>query len=479
MPVVKFFPHQLAAVYNPYEHFCFWGGVGVGKTLSGAHFAIFHFINKPEHTGLIGANDYHQLSQATLRELFYWLDFYGLEYCIDRIPPADWKIKRGFKSYKNIISVRNPSNGKVAHAFTRAMSDADALRGIEISWYWLDEGRDTPDDTFRVLLGRMREDKNYRKGIITTTTQGEDWVYQTFLKDARRGDRLYGSMHVRTEEMVLNGFHSQGWYDGMRRTFSPLYASQELDAEHVNVRGGRAYYAAGKKNAVPMAPWGDSVPSRERPLIVGCDFNFSPAPCIWMIGQQGPGVFSPKGQLYSQSIHWFNEICETEMSSAGMSRILLQRFPDFYYQIFGDCSGGVGTTSNAGVTDYDQMSMVLSDAFAQFSIDYEQGDEAQNPRVKNRVENMNSLFCNALGEIRQTYNPVSCPHLHDDIKSVGWKPTTSAGRGKLSDGGNNRRTHATDGAGYAVYKVFPPASRFDMVSSISSRVRAENGLLVR
>lgn len=476
MPAVTLAPWQMSALYNPYMHFAMWGGVAVGKTFTGSQFAVFHFINYPEITGLIASNNHDQLSQATLRELFYWLDAYGLEYVVDRLPPQSWGVPRKFKTYRNILSVRNPRNGKVAHAFVRILSDADALRGIEISWYWLDETRDTPDDTHKVVLSRLRE-SGYMRGLITTTTNGEDWSYQRFVKGARRNDYLYGSMHVKTIESVKAGIISQEYYDSMARSFSPLYAAQELEAQHVNVLGGRAYYAAGSHNQRGSAPWGDRVPNRERPLIIGCDFNFSPAPCIWMIGQVGPNMFGPKGEHWGSMIHWFGEIAEPEMSSTGMTMILLQRYPEFFYRVFGDCSGGIGTTSNAGVTDYDQIASVFQKARVGYSIDYFQSDEAQNPKVKDRVENMNRLFKNALGEVRMTYNPHNCPYFHDDTKIVGWKPVTSSGRGKLSDGGDHLRTHATDAAGYAAFKVFPPQSNFRIQESVPSPVRSEYGLL--
>lgn len=478
MPTVTLAPWQMAALYNPYMHFAMWGGVAVGKTFTGSQFAIFHFINHPDKTGLIAANNHDQLSQATLRELFYWLDAYSLEYVVDRLPPPTWGIARKFKTYRNILSVRNPRNGQVSHAFIRILSDADALRGIEISWYWLDETRDTPDDTHKVILSRLRE-TDYMKGLITTTTNGEDWAYQRFVRGARRNDFLYGSMHVPTIESVKAGIISQEYYDSMARSYSPLYAAQELEAQHVNVAGGRAYYAAGSHNVRRAAPWGDLAPDRGRPLIVGCDFNFSPAPCIWMIGQTGPDLVGPNGEYYGAMIHWFGEIAEVEMSSAGMAIILMQRYPGFFYRVYGDTSGGVGTTSNAGVTDYDQIAIEFQKAGAPYSIDYFQSDEGQNPKVRSRVENMNRLFKNALGEVAQTYDAQACPHFHDDCKMVGWRSTTASGRGKLSDGGDSQRTHATDAAGYAVYKIFPPTSVFRVGTAVASTVRQEYGLIDR
>jgi hypothetical protein len=166
----------------------------------------------------------------------------------------------------------------------------------------------------------------------------------------------------------------------------------------------------------------------------------------------------------------------TEASSEMMTLSLLSQYPNFFYQVFGDCSGGVGTTSNAGETDYHKISAVMAEAGVNYTIDYFQGEGRTNPKVRNRVENMNARFCNALGEIRQTYDPVNCPLFDGDIKMVGWKTTIQAGRGKLDDGGDCQRTHASDAAGYAVWKLFPPTRAIEIVESLPSSIRKEAGL---
>lgn len=477
MPTARLAPWQAAVVRNPFDHFAFYGGVATGKTFTGSHFSIAMIQEHPEMTGFIGANTYDQLSQATLREFFYWLEEYGYEFVVDRRPPQHWGYNRTLKQYNNTVHVRNPKTGNVTLIFTRVLSDENPLRGIEFSWYWLDETRDTPEITHDVVLSRMRETPDFMKGLITTTTNGEDWSYKRFVL-GRDNEFNYGSMHVRTEESLRLGIITEKYYNTMRRSYSPLMAQQELDALHVNVGGGKAYYAANERNRRRISPWGDLVPNRERPLVVGCDFNFNPAPCVWMVGQIGPPIWSPDGKIfYGDCIHWFGEISMTEASSEMMTLKLLGQYPKFFYQIYGDVSGGVGTTSNAGETDYHQISTVMAEAGVGYTIDYFQGEERTNPKVRNRVENMNSRFYNALGEIRQTYDPVNCPLFDGDVKMVGWKPTTSSGRGKLDDGGDCQRTHATDAAGYAVWKLFPPTRYAGIVESLPSSIRTEAGLL--
>lgn len=445
---------QAAAIYNPYEHFAFWGGIAVGKTFTGVHFSLECMEQNPELTGMIGANNHDQLSQVSMREMIYWMDEYGYDYEIDSRPPLQPK---KFKTYKNILSVRTKKNPKIwSHAFTRIMAAPNPLRGTEFSWYWLDETRDTPENTHDVIMSRMRESFTFRKGLITSTTNGEDWSFNRFGK-ARRGQRRYGSMHVPTDVSVKKGIIAPGFYDTLRGTYSELMAMQELDALHVNVRGGRAYYAFGPWNELSISPWGERIPNRSRPLIVGCDFNYAPAPCVWMVGQ-----LNPEGT----KIHWYGEVSKTEVSTEEMTGMLLQNWPGFHYRIFGDSSGNRGTTSNAGRHDYSIIAEVMNQNNARFTIDADQA----NPRVKFRVENMNRLAKNAMGETMLTYSKQNCPLFHGDVKNVGWKPAMFARTERLDSGGDVNRTHATDGGGYAVFKIFPPQYHTFMPGSVASPI---------
>lgn len=445
--IIEMAPWQILGMRSPYEHFAMLTGIACGKTYTGSHFAIDNFIQHPDLFGFIGANNYDQLSQVTLKELFYWLQEYGWEFVIDRRPPPEWKSPYRFKDWNNILTVKNPKTKAISHAYTRVLAKGNSLRGLEFSWYWIDETRDTPLNTHDVILGRMRE-SGYRKGLVTTTTNAEDWVYHRFVKNNKQGSKLYGSIHVPTSMSVKYGIITQEYYDMLRASYSPMMAMQELDAKHVNVLTGRAYYSSGEHNRKTVAPWGDRYPDINKPLIIGCDFNFFPAPCVWMVGQLG---VLPDGRT---GIHWFNEISETQISTEDMTKRVLNQFPGFFYQFFGDASGTKGTTSNQGFTDTVQITTTLLNAGALYTLDFEQS----NPIVKDRVENMNRLFQNGMGQVTQTYDPINCPLFDSDCKGVGWRVSDAQvnKKGKLDDGGDKKRTHATDGAGYAIFKLFPP-----------------------
>lgn len=461
MSTTQVTPYQFLALTNPYTHFAMIGGVAIGKTFTGAHFSIDMIDKYPSLTGFIGANNYDQMSQATLAELFFWLEEYGFEYVIDRMPPDEWGENKIFKSYRNILSVRNPSTKKVTYIYTRVLSKPNPLRGLEFSWYWIDESRDTPQNTHDVLLSRLREADMVR-GLVTTTPNAEDWVVKRFMRNA--DGRSFGSMHVKTIESVKYGIITQKYYDDLRKAYDPLMAMQELDAEHVNTSGGRAYYAFDDRNQSVVCPWtGSPHPDPNEPLIVGCDFNFQPAPCVWIVGQLDPQAYR---------IHWFKEIAMKEVSTRQMARQLASQFPNFFYRIFGDASGNRGTTSNAGETDYSQLGQELDDLGYAYSIDV----HPSNPLVKDRVENMNALAHNAMGEIRMTYNPHACPLFDGDTRVVGWKKMVGfTTRQRLDDMGDVQRTHSTDGAGYAAYKLLPPSRRGYIGHGISMG-RIESGI---
>jgi hypothetical protein len=453
-------PWQMAALHNPAAHFAFFGGVGTGKTFTGAQWAVLHILSMPHLTGFIGANTYDQLSQATLRELFYWLDAYGIEYVIDRKPPPEWGAKKTFKKYTNILSCKVGT--RVAHVFCRVLSKGNPLRGLEFSWYWLDETRDTPRNTHDVVLSRMRE-SNYARGLITTTTNGEDWSYERFVK-GNDGSGTYGSMHVPTEESVRAGILTEEFYRTLLKSYSNLMADQELRALHVNTRGGRAYYAESAANRKRRAPWGDAFPDVNRTLYVGCDFNFAPAPLVWTIFQLSPEP-DEDGEY---DVHVFANLHGEQQSTEEMTRRLASLYGDFFIHIFGDSSGNVGTTSNAGETDYAQMADVLSELDVAFTID----TDAHNPVVKDRVENVNRLLCDGTGRVRLTYDPDRAPLLALDFGIVGWS-TSPNGKGKLTGHGNPNATHSSDGLGYGLFKLFPPGRRSTFGVSVPSARMSE------
>lgn len=438
--------YQADALLNPFIHFAFVAGVASGKTFIGVHWVLRMLWENPGKTGLIASNTHDQLSTATLQELFLWFNEYGIEYVSDKMPPKSWKAPKRYKKYTNVISLRYKKDGKqyISYIHTRVMSGANNLRGITITWAWMDELAFAPAAAHDVILSRLRETKGYFRTFATTTTNGENWFHARFVKNP---SPLYRTMHIESILSVEAGIISQEFYDSLLSSYSQNKADQELRALYVNSLEGRAYYAASNLNKSSVFPWsGSPYPDPDLPIEVGCDFNFSPAPMVWTLSQKSPD---------GEKIHTFRELSAVECSTEAMTETLASQYGEFYLRIYGDASGTHGTTSNGGDTDYNKIGNCLAAAGVQYTIN----TEKSNPRVKDRVENQNRLLKNGAGEITHTYNADSCPMLDADFKGVGWHQN-----GKLTGNGNVLLTHASDGTGYMVYKVMPPINLHVQIS---------------
>lgn len=448
--------YQIAAILNPFVHFAFVGGVASGKTFVGVHWVLRMLMENPGKNGFIGANTFDQLSTATLQELFLWFNEYGIDYVSDKQPPKEWKAPKRFKSYENVISVRYKIKKKeyISYIFTRVMSGANNLRGITITWAWMDEIAFAPEAAHNVVLSRLRQTKGYFRTLVTTTTNGENWFWKRFFKNP---SPLYRTMHVKTIESVKAGIISQEFYDSLRSSYSVNLAIQELDAGYVNALEGRTYYAAAKANEAPLCPWnGLTRPDPAYPLELSCDFNYSPAPMVWCLSQRSP---------CGKKLHVFKEFSAVECSTERMAQTIANFYGNFHIRVYGDSSGTHGTTSNAGMTDY----KIIANIFAKANIVYSINTEKANPLVRDRTENVNRMLLNGMNEISLTYNPALCPLLHADFTKVGWNKAS----GKLTGNGDHTLTHASDGLGYLIWKLFPPLARGTEISKLQGNHRQD------
>jgi hypothetical protein len=433
MSDIHLHPWQAAVVKNPFTHYAFFGGVAVGKTFTGSHFALENIDTMPDESGLIGANTYNQLSQATLREFFYWLDYYGYKWVADKRPPRHWGGRREFKSYANIISVK--AKNRLVTIFTRVMSKPNPLRGIEFSWYWMDEVRDTPQNTHDVIVSRLRESKKIR-GLVTSTTNGEDWSYERFIVKNPK-DLTYGFTHVATIEAVKAGIITQEFYDQLLKTYSKVTAAQELDAKHVNIAEHPVYYAYGDHNVRDTSPLTrDGGIHPALPIIVAMDFNLTPM--CWTLGQNaGPNWY------------WHDEIHLEHSHTPEAALELVERVKGHPAGIVicGDATSNAGQRAAAGQSDYDIVGQIL-DAN---SIRWTSRTPSCNPTVKDRVNAVNAVLRSASGQVSMWHSP-KCRNLQRDLSQVAWKKGATL---ILDSGPKGDMTHASDGIGYAICEITP------------------------
>jgi len=373
---------------KPYGGFI--AGVGAGKTATGAHFSLDRIILNPETVGLIAANTYKQLHQSTIPGFTKWLREYKIDYVLNK-EPRKFGYRSRFEEHNGIMSFRNG-----AQIILRTLSNYDDLRGTELGWFWLDETRDTEEEAFDVVLGRMREPRSIKHcGLITTTPNGFDWLYERFANDQTN---LYHYVTASTEENRKN--LPAGYIERLFATYSKLQAEQEIKGRFVNLTQGQVYYAFSKENVV------DAEFDPDRMVYMCWDFNATEKPMSVALIQIRHGLI----YVVKEFVHQFTQ---TET----MCKIIQDYFRENNFtgelRVVGD-SAGRNIQTTASWSDY----TIIENYFGHhphFRIDYR-----KTHRVVDRTNALNALLCNSVG-YRQLFVDRRCVKLIRDFERVVWE----------------------------------------------------------
>lgn len=145
------------------------GGFGSGKT----HILVLQSLRccmQPSR-GCIGAPTYRMLEDTTQLKFF--------ELC-----PSSWI--RCFHKSRNMVTLMNGST-----ILFRSMDNPGRLAGLELDWFGIDEAGLVKEDTYKMLVGRMRR-KGLRKGFIVGNPSGlTHWTYDYFVKLSLKEPKLF------------------------------------------------------------------------------------------------------------------------------------------------------------------------------------------------------------------------------------------------------------------------------------------------
>ena len=201
---------QYEFVFSP-ERFSFYvGGVGAGKTYSGALRAVIRSQEHPGSLGLICAPTYALLRDASLRTFF------------ELLPES--LIKRYDKTHKHLF-LRNGSE-----ILFRSSDEPDRLRSVNLAWFWLDEAPQCGYYAWQVLKGRLRQRGFEPSGWATGTPNGRDGYFRDFEQAPLPHHQL---LRAATRENLHNlppGYIEDLGYTG-------AFAEQEIEGQFVAYAG--------------------------------------------------------------------------------------------------------------------------------------------------------------------------------------------------------------------------------------------------
>lgn len=286
----------------------------------------------------------------------------------------------GIKGYKSVISLKGAENDQ-------------SLRGAALSFLVLDEVQGIPLQTFdEVLFPAMTDQQADGVFIGTPMGKGNNAMYQMYLRGKRLDNwkswqyTTADGGNVPPEELAM-----------ARQQMSEKQFNQEFLASFESLQG-RLYYNFDLERHVQ-----DTVKDIGNRLLVGIDFNVNPMCAVL-------------GQEVGDELHIFDEIKLEDSNTMEMCQAIKDRYPNRDVVVFPDASGKNRTTKSIyGQTDHS----IIKSNFG-FKLFVKQS----NPKVSDRINDVNALLKNADGRARFFVHP-RCDNLIQTLDGHTYKEGTN------------------------------------------------------
>lgn len=381
-------------------------GYGSGKSWSAARKAVQLMLLNPGCDGIFTEPTIPLLVKIAYPELEAALSEAGLKY--------------RFVKQDKIYYVR--VKGRTTRIICESMENYPRLIGVNAAWIVCDEF-DTSKQliaiaAFQKLLGRLRAGA-VRQFVIVSTPEGFRAMYQIFITEADNEKRL---IKARTAD---NTHLPADFIDTLRKQYPAELIEAYLNGEFVNLTSGTIYYAydvAKNRSRATVQP-GDT-------LYVGMDFNVQHMSATVRVLRP-----AEDGNTYPHVVSEFVDLFDTQ----DMIEHLKVRYGGRHIiNIYPDSSGKNRKSTDASTSDI----AMLEDAG--FNVHYTEA----NPAVRSRINAVNAMFCNGLGERRCFVNDQECPNLS---RALQYQVYDDKGQPDKTSGFD----HICDGFGYDIAYNFP------------------------
>lgn len=402
----------------------FVAGYGSGKTYIGCTKLGLHFCDFPG----IDAG-YFAPTYPHIRDIFYPT----AEECLESMG-FSIEVKQSDKEVHVFNGVK-----RVGIIRCRSMDRPESIVGFKIGCAVVDEIDVLPQvkaqTAWRKIIARMRYKVDGLKNsvAVTTTPEGFKFVYNQFVKAVRENPQLaslYGIVQASTYDNAAN--LPAGYIESMRQTYPAQLIEAYINGQFVNLTTGTIYVAYDRK-----ANDSKEVVKESEPVHVGMDFNVGKMAAVIHVLRDG------KPHAVAEITGAYDTPDMIRRLKESLWKYEDGRFiPTRQITVYPDASGDSRKSVNASKTD---ISLLRE---AGFRVDA----PAMNPPVKDRINAMNAMFCNAEGERRYFVNSSACPAYSEALEQQPWaengEPDKSTGHDHLNDSG-----------GYYIIRKFPIVKR--------------------
>lgn len=333
----------------------FVGGFGSGKTFVGC-LKLLNFI--AEHPG--ATCGYFAPTYPTIRDIFY-------PTLAEVAALMGYELSVAESRNEVVVRINGLVYGKI---ICRSMDNPSRIIGFKIAIAVVDE-IDTMSmvkatDAWNKIIARLRQHIPgvVNEAAVTTTPEGFNFVYQTFMRDAGPD---YSLVQASTYENAHN--LPPDYISSIRQSYSSHLIEAYLKGEFTNLTSGTVYRTFQRHRCDT-----DESPGSADKIRVGMDFN---------VGKMQAKIFFLRGHGSDAVAHFFDEITDG-LDTPDMIGQLKERYPDRNLIVYPDATGARRQTVGASKSD------ILLLRKAGFGINA----KSVNAPVRDRINAVNAAFEN-------------------------------------------------------------------------------------
>lgn len=271
---------------------------------------------------------------------------------------------------------------------------------------------------------------------IWSTHDGEDNEFNALIERVKAGERNYSIHKVSLDDAIADGLYEriclvqqtqwtlegqQAWREQLYKDYGAA-ADEELGCIPSKRRKGEPVYNMFDRRLNHC----DDIPQIHEPLHIGMDFNVGKMAAIVHVLRNGQ----------PRAVDEFSGIQDTP----AMIQAIKKRYPSWHITIYPDASGGSRNTKDASSSD---IGLLRAAGFMVVA-------NPANPAVKDRINAMNTAFCNPSGDRVYKVNTIRCPGYTESLERQIWRD----GQPDKVQGFD----HKNDSAGYYIVKILPVQS---------------------
>jgi hypothetical protein len=302
----------------------------------------------------------------------------------------------------------------------RSMDRPETIVGFKVARALCDEidtlKADKAEKVWHKVIARLRLNIEGVQNVIglTTTPEGFRFTYNMFKRDPTASYSMVQASTYENERYLPDDY-----IPSLRESYPAALIDAYINGDFVNLEGGTVYRQFDRReNSTDIEDNGF-----ER-LHIGMDFNVGKMSAVVHIERDGNPI--AVREIFGQ------------LDTPDMIAEIKRLYPNRKISIYPDSSGKNRKSVEASETDISKLT------YEGWAVLYTKA----NPRVRDRINAMNAMFCNGNEERRYLVNTRLCPLYTDDLEQQVYNKQGEPDK-------EHDKDHRPDAAGYYIAYAYP------------------------